>query len=95
MTTTIKNHAELKRVLKEGVSLETLALATGVAQGRARVGVIRVITKADTTGVYLQTEGIEGRGSFLGFDKASNWTFAGDVITHSAGMSYKVLGGDA
>lgn len=94
MTTTIKNHAELKRVLKEGVSLETLALATGV-QGRARVGVTRVITKADTTGVYLQTEGIEGRGSFLGFDKASDWTFSGDVITHKLGMSYKVLGGGA
>ena len=95
MTTTIKNHAELKRVLKEGVSLETLALATGVQGGRLRVGMVRVITKADTTGVYLQTEGIEGRGSFLGFDKASNWTFAGDVITHKLGMSYKVLGGGA
>ena len=95
MTTTIKNHAELKRVLKEGVSLETLALATGVQGGRLNVGMVRVITKADTTGVYLKTEGIEGRGSFLGFDKASNWTFNGDVITHTAGMSYRVLGGES
>ena len=93
MTTTIKNHAELKRVLKEGVSLETLALATGLQEGKIRLGMVRVIAKADTTGVYLQTEGVKGRGSFLGFDKASDWTFDNDVITHRYGMSYRVLAG--
>lgn len=93
MATTIKNHAELKRALKEGVSLETLALATGVQGGRLRVGMIRVITKADTTGVYLQTEGVEGRGSFLGFDKAGDWTYGEGTITHRLGMSYRIVEG--
>ena len=87
----IKNHADLKRSLKVGVSLESLALASGVSAGRLNVGMVRVITKADTTGVYLAMPNHTGRGSFLGFDKASDWTFNNDVITHRHGMSYKVL----
>jgi hypothetical protein len=88
----IKNHAHFKRLLSaQGTQLETLALANQISGGRLSVGQIRKVTKADTTGVYLQTEGVEGRGSFLGFDKASDWTFNGDVATASWGGSYRVI----
>ena len=88
----IKNHAEFKRLLsKPGTRLETLALANFVSGGRLQVGQIRKITKADTTGVYLQLEGVEGRGSFLGFEKASDWTFAGDIATANWGGSYRII----
>lgn len=88
----IKNHAEFKRLLsKPGTRLETLALANFVSGGRLEVGQVRKITKADTTGVYLQVEGVEGRGSFLGFEKASDWTFAGDIATAGWGGSYRVI----
>lgn len=91
----IKNHAEFKRLLsKPDTRLETLALANFVSGGRLEVGQVRKITKADTTGVYLQLEGVEGRGSFLGFDKASDWTFNGDVATASWGGSYRVILGE-
>ena len=88
----INNHAHFKRLLSaQGTKLETLVLANHVSGGRLQVGQIRRITKADTTGVYLQLEGVEGRGSFLGFDKASDWTFNGDVATASWGGSYRVI----
>jgi hypothetical protein len=88
----IKNHAHFKRLLSaQGTQLETLALANEISGGRLQVGQIRKVTKADTTGVYLQLEGVEGRGSFLGFDKASDWTFDGDVATASWGGSYRVI----
>ena len=88
----IKNHAHFKRLLSaQGTKLETLALANHVSSGRLAVGQIRKVTKADTTGVYLQLEGVEGRGSFLGFDKASDWSFNGDVATASWGGSYRVI----
>lgn len=89
----IKNHAEFKRLLsKPGTRLETLALVSWAkGDGALKIGQVRKITKADTTGVYLQVEGVEGRGSFLGFEKASDWTFAGDIATASWGGSYRVI----
>jgi hypothetical protein len=88
----MKTHADIKRALQtEGTRLETLALANLSSRGRLQVGQVRIISKWDTTGVYLKTEEQEGRGSFLGYDKASDWTIEGDIITHQMGMSYKVL----
>lgn len=87
----IKTLAQFKRELVPGVRLETLALAHGIKGGRLNVGDIRPIISADTTGVYLETPGGSVRGSFLGFDKASDWQFNGDVATHAFGMSYRVL----
>lgn len=98
----IKNHAHFKRILKEGkVKLETLALARGFANlppsvqgGRLYVGMVRYIKKADTTGVYLAVEGDESRGSFLGYDKAYDWVFDGDIATNiKFGYSYKLTKG--
>lgn len=88
----MKSLADFKRVLQtEGVKLETLALATGVKGGRLNVGDIRPVIEVNSVGVYLATEGGSVRGSFLGYDKASDWTFTEDTATHSMGMSYRVL----
>ena len=89
----IKNHAHFKRLLSApGTQLETLALVHWAkGEGLIKLGQTRKVTKADTTGVYLETEGIAGRGSFLAFDKASDWTFNGDVATASWGGSYRVI----
>jgi hypothetical protein len=95
----MKTHADFKRALQmEGTRLETLALAHGFAslpasvqKGRLYVGQIRFINKADTTGVYLKEGGELGTGSFLGYDKASEWTIDGNVATHTLGMSYRVI----
>ena len=92
----MKTHADFKRALQmKGTRLETLALANYSSGGRLYVGQIRFIAKADTTGVYLkETEHEAGRGSFLGYDKASDWTIDGDVATHTLGMSYRVILGE-
>jgi hypothetical protein len=97
----IVTHADFKRALQtKGVRLETLALAYGFSnipasmqEGRLRVGMIRFVSKADTTGVYLkETEDEQGRGSFLGYDKAADWVFSGNVATNTVyGYSYKIL----
>lgn len=88
----MKTHADFKRVLQtEGVQLETLALANNVSGGRLYVGQVRPVQSFDTTGVYLTTEGGSSRGSFLGYDKASDWTFNGDIATNICGLSYRVL----
>ena len=98
----MKTHADFKRALQmEGTRLETLALANYASGGRLYVGQIRFIAKADTTGVYLkETVHESGRGSFLGYDKASDWKFentvgedgkANYVATHTLGMSYRVI----
>jgi hypothetical protein len=105
----MKTHADFKRVLQmEGTRLETLSLAHGFAslpasvqKGRLYVGQIRFINKADTTGVYLkETPEEAGNGSFLGYDKASDWKFentvgedgrANYVATHTMGMSYRII----
>ena len=98
----IRNHAHFKSILKEGkVKLETLALARGfsalpssVQEGRLYVGMVRYIKKADTTGVYLAVEGDESRGSFLGYDKAVDWVFDGNIATNTKfGYSYKLTKG--
>lgn len=91
----IQNHAHFKRILKEGkVKLETITLANNVSGGRLRVGMVRYIKKADTTGVYLAEEGDEGRGSFLGYDKASDWVFNGNIAKNiTFGYSYKLIEG--
>ena len=97
---TLNTLADFKRALQtEGVKLETLALAYGftnspasIQEGRLRVGMVRYVNKYDTTGVYLkENEGDQGRGSFLGYGKASEWVFTGDVATNACGLSYRVL----
>ena len=98
----MKTHADFKRTLQmEGTRLQTLALANPISGGRLYVGQIRFIAKADTTGVYLkETPEEAGRGSFLGYDKASDWKFESTVgedgrtnyvATHTLGMSYRVI----
>lgn len=96
----MKTHADMKRALQaQGTRLETLALVNtnfpALSNGTARlnVGDIRYINKWDTTGVYLKKDSdtTNTRGSFLGYDKASDWTIDGDVITHKLGMSYRVI----
>lgn len=84
--------ADFKRALNtKGVQLETLSLANHVSRGRLHVGQIRPVISADTTGVYLATEGGSFRGSFLGYGKASEWIFNGDIATNVCGLSYRVL----
>ena len=90
----IKTHADFKRVLKsKDVLLETLSLANNMPGGRLNVGDIRYINIADTTGVYLKKsdDTSNTRGSFLGYDKASDWVFNNDVATHKVGMSYRLI----
>jgi len=88
----VKTLADFKRALTVGTEVELLTLAKNVKAGRLQVGMVRRVTKADTTGVYLQTEGLEGRGSFLGWDKAKDWVFDGDrAINIVWGYSYRVL----
>lgn len=93
----IKSHADFKRSLTQGAKLTTLALASGMKEGRIKIGATRTVRQADTTGVYLVTteeQGTTARGSFLGFDKASDWTFEGNKATHKYGMSYLLLEGE-
>ena len=90
----MKTLADFKRALKtEGTKLETLALANYVSEGRLRVGMIRFVNIYNTTGVYLKEKPEEeGRGSFLGWDKSSDWVFDNDVATNiKYGYSYRVI----
>ena len=88
----INNLADFKRVLQTpGVQLETLALANYVKEGRLYVGQIRPVNIYNTTGIYLATEGVKGRGSFLGYGKASEWIFNGLIATNICGYSYRVI----
>ena len=90
----MKTLADFKRALQtEGVKLETLSLANNAKAGRLWVGMVRFVNKWDTTGVYLkENESDQGRGSFLGYDKAADWEFDGDVARNIKwGYSYKVL----
>lgn len=89
----MKTLADFRRAVQmEGTRLETLALVNPISGGRLYVGQIRFIAKADTTGIYLkETPEEAGRGSFLGYDKASDWKFDGNVATHTLGMSYRVI----
>lgn len=92
----IKNHADFKRQLStEGTRLTTLSLANGMVEGRIKIGATRHIRKADTTGVYLVTDEELDKptnGSYLAFDKASDWKFEGDIATNTKfGYSYRVL----
>lgn len=90
----MNTHAEMKRALQaEGTRLETLALANLISGGRLNVGDIRYISKANSVGVYLKKDDDTSntRGSFLDYDKASDWTINGDIITHKMGMSYRVI----
>ena len=87
----MKTNADFKKALTVGTKVQTLALANGVKGGRLNVGDIRTIIKANTVGVYLATEGGSVSGSFLGFDKAGDWKFDGDIATNTkVGYSYKV-----
>jgi hypothetical protein len=97
----MKTHADFKRALQtEGVKVETLALAYGFAdspasikEGRLRVGMVRFVNKYDTTGVYLkESEDEQGRGSFLGYDKAADWVFTEDTATNTQfGYAYRII----
>lgn len=92
----IVTHADFKRALQTpGVKVKTLALAKGhelLGSGRLKVGDIRTVRKADTTGVYLIHEGDTGRGSFLGYDKARDWVFDGDIASNpSVGYAYQII----
>lgn len=92
----IKNHADFKRQLSaQGTRLVTLSLAFNMKEGRIKIGATRHIRKADTTGVYLVTDEELDKptnGSYLAFDKASDWSFEGDIATNTKfGYSYRVL----
>ena len=94
-TLVIKNHAHFKRLLQEGrVKVETVTLANHISGGRLWVGMVRYVKKADTTGVYLALEGDDSRGSFLGYEKASDWVFEGNLAKNiKVGYSYKLIEG--
>jgi len=86
--------ADFKRALQtEGVKVETLAIVSGIPTGRLRVGMVRYVNKYDTTGVYLkENEGEQGRGSFLGYDKAGDWVFTEDTATNTKwGYAYRII----
>ena len=90
----IKNHSHFMKYLKaNGTKLETLALANGKTGGGLYVGMVRYIHKADTVGAYLKEKPEdEGRGSFLDYGKASEWTFEGFIATNiKYGYSYRVI----
>ena len=86
--------ADFKRALQtEGVKVETLTIVSGIPAGRLRVGMVRYVNKYDTTGVYLkENEGEQGRGSFLGYDKAGDWVFTEDTATNTKwGYAYRII----
>ena len=90
----MKTHAEFKRALQtKGVRVETLAIVQGIPAGRLRVGMVRFVNKYDTTGVYLkESEDEQGRGSFLGYDKAADWVFTEDTATNTQfGYAYRII----
>lgn len=90
----MKTHADFKRALQtEGVRVETLAIVQGIPAGRLRVGMVRFVNKYDTTGVYLkESEDEQGRGSFLGYDKAADWVFTEDTATNTQfGYAYRII----
>lgn len=90
----MKTLADFKRALQtEGVKVETLAIVSGIPAGRLRVGMVRFVSKYDTTGVYLkENEGEQGRGSFLGYDKAGDWVFTEDTATNTKwGYAYRII----
>ena len=90
----MKTHADFKRALQtEGVRVETLAIVQGIPAGRLRVGMLRCVNKYDTTGVYLkESEDEQGRGSFLGYDKAADWVFTEDTATNTQfGYAYRII----
>jgi hypothetical protein len=89
----MKTHAEFKRALQaEGTRLKTLALAHGgIGSATFYVGQVRRVAKKNTTGVYLTDDA--GNGSWLLFDKASDWQINGTIVTHNLGMSYEVMEG--
>lgn len=91
----IKNHSDFRRICQKGkVKFETLTLADNAVGTRLWVGMVRSIKKVDTTGVYLALPDDDSRGSFLGFDKAADWVFEGDVAKNTKfGYSYKLIEG--
>jgi len=93
----MKTHADFKRALQtKGVRVITLATATNAPDTkRVWVGMERVVKKADTTGVYLvlpEDMDKPTNGSFLGYDKASEWAIEGDTATNlKFGYSYRLV----
>jgi len=93
----MKTHADFKRALQtKGVRVVTLSLASGFNNtNRLWVGMERVVKKADTTGAYLVVpEDMDKptNGSFLGYDKASDWVIAEDTVTNiKYGYSYRIV----
>jgi hypothetical protein len=93
----MKTHADFKRALQtKGVRVITLATAYNAPDSkRVWVGMERLVKKANTTGVYLvMPEDIDkpNNGSFLDYDKASDWVIEGDTATHlEVGYSYRIV----
>jgi hypothetical protein len=93
----MKTHADFKRALQtEGVRVITLSLAKGFTDNpRLWVGMERLVKKADTTGAYLVVpEDMDKptNGSFLGYDKASDWAIEGDTVVNTKyGYAYRIV----
>ena len=83
--------ADFKReVSKPGAQLEILAMPWA-DNARMFTGLTRHVSLANSIGIYLATEGIEGKGSFLGFGSAKEWNFNGDIATNECGLAYRVI----
>jgi len=83
--------ADMKRALAVGVQVETLAGVGGITPP-ARIAGTRTVTKADTTGIYLNLtpENLQ-LGSFMGWEQASAWTITGDTFANKDGRAYKIV----
>jgi len=87
--------ADMRRALVAGVKVELIA-GLGGATPHPRIAGVRTVTKADTTGIYLNPTPEDGkRGSFMGWELASAWTITGDTFTNIDGRSYRVIGAGA
>lgn len=83
--------ADMRRALVAGVKVELIAGLGGGAP-HPRIAGVRTVTKADTTGIYLNpTPDNLQLGSFMGWEKASAWTVSGDTFTNADGRSYRLI----
>lgn len=81
----VKNLAQLKRTLVKGAEFEIIVHAR-----KEYVGQRRMVNAADSTGIYSiipdqpdskVTLANNGKGSWLGWSRASFWKFNGDICT--------------
>jgi hypothetical protein len=83
--------ADMRRALVVGAKVETLAGLGGVTPN-PRIAGVRTVTKADTTGIYLNATPADGkRGSFMSWELASAWTITGDTFTNTDGRAYRLI----